>query len=491
MHAAVLQFLFESNTFNPERAGFDLFAEGGTWLTEAGAIRAWATRAPSQMSGSLAILEAAGWTTSPVLAGVCGSPAGRLGTEAFATIEKAFRMAVAGGLPADGLILHLHGAACAEGEDDVEGRLLEMVRVELGYGGPLVVSLDLHANVTARMIAHADAVTAYRTMPHTDFVETGERAAHLLIGHRKGRVVVAARMAALIPPTDTHHAHGGFAEMLGRARELEKTPGIEDVSLFPVQPWLDLYELGSSVVVTGTDPGVASAEAFKLATAWYGQRSSWRTGLRSWEAIEASLRDRRRPGWILVDAADATTGGSDGRSAEAIRRLLPLADHLPGEALLWVVDRDAVRQAEAGERNLELGSPAVSVAVEATAIHGVVRYRARGGVLTGCTFNLGRTVVLRLGRLRIVVSSAPTFGADPAFYESVGLDPEGAQVILVKSPMGWRAGFGADADRGLVFDGPGQTSLDFRKLPFTRAGRSIHPMKEEPENPVVRIGPGR
>jgi microcystin degradation protein MlrC len=486
MKAVVAQFLFESNTFNPVPAELSLFTQGGTWLTDPAAIRNWSRSAPGQVSGSLEVLEEQGWTPCPVFVAVCGSPAGRLSRSAFEAIRNELLRTVAEALPADGLILHLHGAACAVGEDDVEGALIESVRSELGYGGPLVVSLDLHANVTRRMLESVHAVTAYRTMPHTDFVQTGQRAARLLVSNRPDRMVVGVRMAALVPPTDTHHGHGHFSELLARARSLEGLPGIEEVSVFPVQPWLDLDELGSSVVVTGTDPDRMAGEALRMASDWFEQRASWVSGIQSWDRIAEKLLEPRRPGWILVDSADATTGGSDGHSAEALRRLLPLADRMPGEILLWVVDPKSVRQAEAGLRSFSLGSPPVDWGAEAE-LMGDVSYRARGGVMTGTEFSLGRTVVLRNACLSVVVTTRATFGADPAFYEAVGLDPDRAHAVLVKSPMGWRAGFGASRNRGLIFDGPGQTSLEFSKLPFTKAGVGLHPLQERPESPVGLI----
>jgi microcystin degradation protein MlrC len=404
----------------------------------------------------------------------------------FREVRQTFKHAIVAMLPSDGILLHLHGAACAAGEDDVEGNLLEMIRNEICFRGPLVVSLDLHANVTRRMARNADAFTAYRTMPHTDFLQTGERSARLLICQDGSHSVTLVKMAALIPPTDTHHGHGPFSKILQAARGLEEIPGIDDVGIFPVQPWLDAEELGCSVTVTSTDRERAASQAVALAERWWAQRGDWRTGFLDWKVIEAHLMERRRPGWILVDAADATTGGSDGRSADAVRRLLPLADRLPGPVLLWVVDPQAVNAAEQGVRVLDLGRPGVRVDGEVT-LKGELSYRARGGVLTGCSFSLGRTILISVGRLRIVVSSLPTFGADPAFYECVGLDPESAQAVLAKSPMGWRAGFGAEGDRGLIFDGPGQAPLDFSKLNYDIAGRTVFPLTESPRVPVELI----
>ena len=149
-------------------------------------------------------------------------------------------------------VVSAHGAAAADGEDDPEGYLLEKVRTDLGYRGRVVLSLDLHANFTRRMLRHADAVTAYRTFPHMDFTATGERAAHLAL-HPGPFTRAAAKVSALMPPTNSTHFEGHLCDLLTRAHELERRhEDVLDVCILPVQPWMDIDELGSSVVVTAT-----------------------------------------------------------------------------------------------------------------------------------------------------------------------------------------------------------------------------------------------
>src|ERR1019366_2952263 len=148
---ALAQFIFESNTFNSVPAALELFTQRGTWVVGEPAVRAWCATADSQMAGSLAVLDAAGCETHPVFVTKCGTPAGRLSEACFAAIRNQLCASLRAALPADVVIMHLHGAACALGEDDVEGALLEAVRRELGFDGRLVLSLDLHANITQRM----------------------------------------------------------------------------------------------------------------------------------------------------------------------------------------------------------------------------------------------------------------------------------------------------------------------------------------------------
>ena len=480
MKVAVAQFLYETNTFNPAEVPLEVFTRDGVYLTEPAAVRAWARGRDSQLSASIETLEAAGIVTAPAFVAVCGAPGGRLSRECHATLRRDFLNGLRAALPADALLLHLHGAVCAVGVDDVEGDLLEVVRHELGFAGRVVVSLDLHANVTPRMLQHADAITAYRTFPHQDFAETGRRAAQLVI-NRPRSFRTLAKLAALIPPTATHHARGHFAEMLKLAREAEKEPGILDVSLLPVQPWLDVAEAGTSVVVTSTDPAAGNRIARDLAAAWWQRRGTWQPDLLDWPAIIAQLQSGSTPPWFLVDTADATTGGATGDSAEAIIQLWPHRDTLPGEVLLWVVDPVA---AASTEDEVALGSQRFRVN-GVSGFRGECRFRARGGAYTGQEFSCGPTRVLAAGKLRVVITSTGSLCADPAFYECLGLQPATALAVQVKSLMGWQSGYGATPERGLRFDGPGLTSLNFARLPFTGARRELHPLNPEPTSPIT------
>ena len=104
----------------------------------------------------------------------------------------------------DAVYLDLHGAMVAEHLDDGEGELLARVRRVIGPHAPLMASLDLHANVTQRMLETADALVAYRTYPHIDMAETGARTAFLLSRRLAGMArpyLAARRVPFLIPLT--------------------------------------------------------------------------------------------------------------------------------------------------------------------------------------------------------------------------------------------------------------------------------------------------
>ena len=58
-------------------------------------------------------------------------------------------------------------------DDDPDGILFEMVREIVGSEVPIAATLDLHANVSERMVQSIDVFIGYRTNPHLDMRERG------------------------------------------------------------------------------------------------------------------------------------------------------------------------------------------------------------------------------------------------------------------------------------------------------------------------------
>src|SRR5262249_48993375 len=81
----------------------------------------------------------------------------------------------------DGLLLSLHGAMVAESFPDADGETLARLRRALGSHFPIITTLDLHGNISQRLVENCNAAVAYRTYPHVDQRECGRRAAALLM----------------------------------------------------------------------------------------------------------------------------------------------------------------------------------------------------------------------------------------------------------------------------------------------------------------------
>jgi microcystin degradation protein MlrC len=284
------------------------------------------------------------------LAGAWCFPKGRLTAECFewlqAEILDPLREAAADGAQGvDGVLLCLHGALVAEGQNDAEGQLLAAVREVIGPNVPLVATLDLHCHITDQMLRSADAFAVYHTYPHVDMYETGVRGAEILRAIlQDGAAPISAlvRIPLVVPPerantqaTPEEVAADSYSEwppqFLRRARELEAEPWCLSVAVAMTQPWLRVDRFGSSVLVTARDEsGLTAARqaAEELARGFWNARESFLPRgdsiLPHAAAVAEAARHAEESGGLVVigDGADATTSGAPGDSTQLLREVM-------------------------------------------------------------------------------------------------------------------------------------------------------------------------
>ena len=309
---------------------------------------------------------------------------------------------------------------------DPEGDILDAVRRIAGPVLPIVMTLDLHAHVTPRMVKQATALVSFTHYPHDDTYSTGERGASLLLRtvRREVRPVTALAKVPIICGACNGQTSGDgpMAHLTRRARRLEKEPAILSVSCFQVHPYNDLPGMGcGGVVVTDNDPALATQEAHALAAAFWARRRAFE--VEHLPVAEAVDRGRRVEGGpvLLVDTADCAGGGAPGDSVALLRELLALGLEEP--TLLMVVDPAAARAcAHAGigqTVSLQVGYSLDPAWGEPVAVSGSVRrlsdggFRYDGGLFGGTWASMGLSAVLQIGSIELLVMSQPTYGYDP------------------------------------------------------------------------------
>ena len=174
---AVGGFLHETNTFAPTKAGYADFVHGGGWpaMTQGTDVLKTIRSINVGLAGFIGEAEMQAWELVPTIF-AAASPCAHVTKDAYERIADVIVDGIKNSLPLDAVYLDLHGAMVSEHFDDGEGEILRRVREVIGDKLPLVVSLDLHANVTPDMVHHADALIAYRTYPHVDMADTGRAA---------------------------------------------------------------------------------------------------------------------------------------------------------------------------------------------------------------------------------------------------------------------------------------------------------------------------
>jgi microcystin degradation protein MlrC len=215
MRIAIGGFQHETNTFAPSKASFDEFARGGAWppLLRGGDIFDGTAGINLPVAG---FVDAMRKTTHQLVptAWAAASPSAHVTEDAYERISGMIVDALKSVGQVDAVYLDLHGAMVTEHLNDGEGELLARVRAVVGSDIPVVASLDLHANVTQRMLEHADALIAYRTYPHIDMAETGGKVARLLQQRLSGAAVAAQRAPRTVPDPAADSVHDARASQV-------------------------------------------------------------------------------------------------------------------------------------------------------------------------------------------------------------------------------------------------------------------------------------
>ncbi|MFD0960333.1 M81 family metallopeptidase [Paenibacillus chungangensis] len=392
----------------------------------------------------------------------------------------------------DGVYFAFHGAMVAEGCDDVEGELLGVIRNVIGDDVPLVISLDLHANVTSRMVEQVNGLIGFRTFPHIDFIETGSRAAKLLFSIIRQQVVPSIAMVKvpmIVPAENGGTLRGPFAELWREAEKGELSGCSLASSLFPVQPWLDIQEMGFAAVVVGPDELSAQREAARLADLAWQLREQFDVRLYSVEEVaEIALTEKSGQPIIMSDSADSPGAGSTGDSNAVLKQLLSMGMEDKLTCLITMVDAPAVARAiEAGVGSDALLSLGYSVHVgggEPLQVKGTVRrigdgkFRFGQGYAENTTGDMGRCVVFQIGTITVLLSEKPTFTGDPAMYRSMGLEPLAYDIVMVKSANQFRAEYEKLSDHIYILDTPGSSTANLLSLTYHRIERPMYPFDQ-------------
>jgi microcystin degradation protein MlrC len=484
---AMLGLMLESNSFAPVTRKDDflsrLYVAGDEFTVE---LNRTESKLPAELRAFHAAMNAEmSWTPVPILIGLVEA-GGPMDHDFFTQTLADMRARLAAALPLDAVYICNHGAMITTENRDPDGEIFAAVREIVGPDIPVVATLDLHGNVSERMVEMANVIVAYRSNPHVDMSERGQEAAGALIEMLGGmRPAAALVRLPVTPPTVTLlTASGPYADLINYGQS-RLTDDIVNISILGGFAYADTPKNGLAIIVTARS-GKDAARKLALDIAEYAWRDHERylprlTPLA--DAVAAVLRtgaDGSAPPVILADVADNPGGGASGNTTYILEALLKAGAR---DVILGVFNDAALAQ-EALQRGEGASFRAVfnrretvkfSSRFEADAKVLCIRDGdciGRRGFYAQRRLNLGTTALLDLGGIKIVVISIRTQCADPVFFEMMGLDIARARAVVVKSRGHFRAGFDEFFSPGQVIevDAPGLSSpiltrFDFRNLP--------------------------
>jgi microcystin degradation protein MlrC len=482
----LIHIVQETNDFNPvptTLADFEAFGlyEGAEVARQFGEI--------GQIGGHYAAIAESGLDieTIPIIRAwaVAG---GRITREAFDFFQDKIRAGLEAAGPIDALVLHLHGAAAAEGIDDVEGEQAELCRTILGPDVPILLGLDHHANITQKIMANCTAIVGHRTQPH-DVYDTGKIGTELLLKilREKRRPVMAWRKIPLLSHQEQFlTSHGPMKRWFDRARAVEADDRVLQASNYPMQPWLDVAEGGwSTITVTDGDQALAERLADELADLAWSMRDEFQ--IREAVSIDDAVRraDAAERGMVVLsDTGDTVFGGAAGDSNLILESILRLG--IRSRALIPLISPKAVATlvaaGEGAQVTLPLGGDSAPAFFTPLEVTGTVR-RIGGGPVP-LVYNhqnevdMGRVVVFDVGPVTLLISELRgVAGNVPGVYEAFGINLADYKMAVLKTASNFQY-FAPITSQVVRADtrGPGQS--DVFTLPWTRIPRPVYPLEQ-------------
>lgn len=432
------------------------------------------------ISGFARLAEKAGHSLAP-LSWSFAQPSGRVQDFVFER-ASAYLLADIADVEPDAVFLELHSAMTTETIEDAESELLARVRRLVGPTMPVVASLDHHANVTQKMVDHASFLSAYRTYPHVDWMETGERVAEWF-----DRVVSwgshAARAFRQIPflvPTAAGctmiEPMNGLYVLL---REIEAETGVH-LSLCPGFPPADIYDMGATVIGYGASQDKVDAAVDRLTRAVIQAEPAFLENLAKPEdeAVKVAFARAAKADKpvLLAGTQDNAGSGCPSRTTGFLKALM--ARDARNTLMAMHHEPEIAFQAAAAGVGKTIGvtfsaggggpgEEPVTTKAEVIAVSDG-NFIGTGPMVGGQPIKLGPSAWLRVGGIDIVAISIRQQPLCVATCTHLGIDISRYDVIVLKSSVHFRGDWQPYADSVVVGASPGASLDDPGAIPFQR-----------------------
>lgn len=400
-------------------------------------------------------------------------PGGPAEPRAYTEIKDEILTGLERQLPLDGIYLDMHGAMIVAGIDDAEGDFCAAIRALVGSDCLISASYDLHGNISQRLMSNLDIITAYRTAPHIDVIETRERALSLLV--RCLREKIRPQKALVKIPVGLPGEKTSTEWEPGRSiyqaipREIDGRR-VMDASIQVGYVWADEPRMSACAIAIGTDPCAIAESAQRLAQRFWRHRAAFRFGVEAYtvdDCIRRAMTEIEYPA-LISDSGDNPTAGGVGDVTCFLRRALALG---PADLVYASIpDREAVqvciRAGFDAEVELEIGGLLDTRNSRPLPIRGRVEFLLLN--------KSNPHVLLRKDGIRIILTAQRTAFHRRQQFLNLGITPEAHQIVAVK--VGYLVPeLKAMARVAYLALSPGAVNQDIVSLPFKRIRRPCYP----------------
>lgn len=484
MKVFVASLATETNTFSPVFTDLSSFKE--SFYAAPGEHPDTPTLCSAPFIACREQIPALGWELVEGTA-AWAEPGGLLNRQAYEQLRDEILAQLKAAMPVNGVILGLHGAMVADGYDDCEGDLLTRIRAIVGPHVTIAAEFDPHSHLTAKRVAQADLLVAFKEFPHTDFVERARDLVGLAIRHMRGEIqpcksVFDCRMIEVLP-TSMEPMRG----FIDRLSQLEQEPGILSISVIHGFMAGDVPEMGTRVlVITDGDQARGDKLARELGMELYSFRGRTRPPyLKPRQAIAAALQSEQRP-VVIADVWDNPGGGVAGDSTILLHTMLEMGVNDAAVGTIWdpIAVRFCVAAGEGASIQLRFGGKAGDNAGAPVDARVQICRVVTGAVqrFADSVVPLGDSVWIRIEgtEVDVILNSVRSQSFSPDLFSNLGVNPLDKAVLLIKSTNHFYDAFARISDHIIYCDAGAPYPSNPLTNAYRKMTRAIWPIVEHP-----------
>ena len=490
MRIAALGFSHESNTYSSVPASLDRWLSAGP--IEGEEIIAQFKDAQATLTGYLELGDADSDIEVVPLVFYRLTPMNAITSEAFEHMASHLLESLDTNGPFDGVLLAQHGAAVSEEFRDADGEMTRRVREAVGPDVPIGVSLDMHANVSHKLVDNATIVNTYMTNPHLDPRTRARLVADLVAATSRGEIrpeMYLEMVPAAIDILRQGTSDSPMRELVALANREAEQDGVLSVGLAEGFPYADVEEMGMSVItITDSDPVLARSVSENIGRAiWEVRDELVGDGMDIDEALILAAK-AEKGSMILLDVGDNVGGGSPADSTHVLAAVQRLGISGVFHSLC---DPEAVSACFAvgvgGRVEVDAGGKTDDLHGSPVPINGVVRVLSDGkwedpGDTHGGFrfFDSGSTALVACDDGNsVLLNSLPQGNTSRQQLVSVGIDPLNQPIIVAKGVHSPRAAFEPIAAQMVWLNTPGCTTADLSTLEYRHRRTPMYPFESE------------
>lgn len=492
MRVAIAGYQHESNSFSKTPATLAKWKESGILYSDE--IRKEYEESKATIAGILGRLKGESDVEVVPLVFSRLTPMGPISVEATEYLMREILNLIEAEGPWDAVFLAQHGAAVSDKYLDADGEMVEQVRKVVGPNVLVVTNLDMHANLSKKVVANSDIVKVYQTNPHLDTYERAFESADLALRTLRKEITPTSFVAT--PPLVVNILKQGtsdpvMSDLLQMAAKEAKRPGVLSISVVEGYPYSDVPQMGMAfLAITDNNPSLAQEVAENISKYAWGLREKLDGDATPIDQALIEANASHEHPVLLFDVGDNVGAGTPGDSTFLLHASRRLGVTGILQALCDPTIVKEITPLGVGARvDVLVGGKTDDMHGEPFHINGVIlsitdgKYAetkpSHGGFLF---YDDGASVAIDTeDGNHILLTSLPAGSSSLLQFRSAGFEPLKEKIIVVKGTHSPRPAYEPIAKKMYWLATPGASTADLSNFTYKHRRVPMYPFEASTE----------